>query len=351
LVSEQSAATRTTGPWLRRLLAILKVVVPAVIVVWLVWSSWPDVMKLRRHSLDFGLLGLALVLLFLAQVVTICRWHWLVRALGLRFRFREAFRLGMLAYLLNFVSLGSVGGDLFKAFFIARDQPGRRFDAVATVLADRVIGLLALMATASLAIVSIEFEDTQGHIAVLAQVVFGATVAAGVCVPLGLLLGLISHRAARFYARIPVVGGLVERVLSVMQRYARQPGVLLAAAAVSLLGQVLNCLSVYCCSQAIFVDTPTAVEHLFIVPLSDLAGALPLSPSGLGSFELAFSLLWGAAPSTTGEAAHGVATGGVVVALAHRLTQVVIAIVGAGIYLTSRREVAEALEAAEAETE
>jgi uncharacterized membrane protein YbhN (UPF0104 family) len=136
-----------------------------------------------------------------------------------------------------------------------------------------------------------------------------------------------------------------------MQRYARQPGVLLVAAAASLLGQVLYCLSVFCCSLAIFEVTPTAVEHLFIVPLSELAGALPISPSGLGSFDLAFSVLWGAAPSTTGEAAHGVVTGGVVVALAHRVIQVVIAIVGAGIYVTSRREVAEALHAAEAETE
>ena len=38
-----------------------------------------------------------------------------------------------------------MGGDLFKAIFIAREQPGRRTEAVATVLVDRVIGMYALV--------------------------------------------------------------------------------------------------------------------------------------------------------------------------------------------------------------
>ena len=65
--------------------------------------------------------------------------------LHLPFRLRDAFRLGFLAFLLNFVSVGAVGGDLFKAFFIARDQPGRRTEAVATVVVDRLVGFYALL--------------------------------------------------------------------------------------------------------------------------------------------------------------------------------------------------------------
>ena len=80
-----------------------------------------------------------------AVSVTIVRWYLLVRALGLRFRLVDAFRLGYLGYLLNFVSVGSVGGDLFKAIFIAREQPGRRAEAVATVLVDRIVGMYGLV--------------------------------------------------------------------------------------------------------------------------------------------------------------------------------------------------------------
>ena len=63
----------------------------------------------------------------------------------------DAFRLGFLGYLFNFVSLGSVGGDLFKAVFIAREQHGKRAEAVATVVIDRVIGLYVLFFVASVA--------------------------------------------------------------------------------------------------------------------------------------------------------------------------------------------------------
>ena len=65
---------------------------------------------------------------------------------------RDAFRLGFLGYLMNFVSLGSVGGDLFKAVFIAHEQPGKRAEAVATVFIDRVVGLYGLFVVATIAI-------------------------------------------------------------------------------------------------------------------------------------------------------------------------------------------------------
>ena len=77
--------------------------------------------------------------------MTFVRWYLLVRALQLQFRLVDAFRLGFLGYLFNFVVVGSVGGDLFKAIFIAREQPGRRAEAVATVLVDRIVGVYALV--------------------------------------------------------------------------------------------------------------------------------------------------------------------------------------------------------------
>jgi uncharacterized membrane protein YbhN (UPF0104 family) len=79
---------------------------------------------LGEQSKHWGLLAASAGCCLAMVVGTIVRWHLLVRALGLPFRLRDAFRLGFLSYALNFVSLGNVGGDLFKAIFIAREQPG-----------------------------------------------------------------------------------------------------------------------------------------------------------------------------------------------------------------------------------
>src|SRR5207248_3005242 len=70
-------------------------------------------------------------------LITFYRWYILVRALDLPFRLRDALRLGLIGCYFNAYLPGSVGGDILKAAFIAREKPGRRTAAVATVLMDR----------------------------------------------------------------------------------------------------------------------------------------------------------------------------------------------------------------------
>ncbi|MEL7263559.1 MAG: hypothetical protein AAFP69_01945, partial [Planctomycetota bacterium] len=46
------------------------------------------------------------------------------------------FRLGAIGFLFSFVSPGSVGGDLFKAVFLARRARGKTTECFASVFAD-----------------------------------------------------------------------------------------------------------------------------------------------------------------------------------------------------------------------
>jgi uncharacterized membrane protein YbhN (UPF0104 family) len=68
-------------------------------------------------------------------------------------------------------------------------------------------------------------------------------------------------------------------------------------------------------------------------------GAIPLAPNGLGTFELVVKMLYQYLPSGTAAAASA----GLLVALGYRLITVLIAMVGAGIYLVSRREMSAVL--------
>ena len=86
-----------------------------------------------------------------------------------------------------------------------------------------------------------------------------------------------------------------------------------------------------------------------IVPVAGLVGAIPLTPSGLGTTEFAVEELYKAMPGGA-EIASG---DGTLVALGRRVTDIAVALVGLGFYLSHRREVeevfAEAEEAADAE--
>ena len=135
------------------LVNLLKFGVSFGILAYLVYDAVSDdtfahMMEQPKH---WGCFAGAWALSMVATCMTFVRWYYLVRALDLPFRMADAFRLGFIGYLLNFVSLGSVGGDLFKAVFIAREQHGKRAEAVATVVIDRVIGLYVLFFVASVA--------------------------------------------------------------------------------------------------------------------------------------------------------------------------------------------------------
>ena len=105
--------------------------------------------KLWNEPKQWHLLAAALAVTLVAVTLTIVRWHWLMRAHDLPLRLRDALRLGFLGFLLNFISLGAVGGDLFKAIFAARECHGRRTEAVATVILDRLIELYVVFVLGS----------------------------------------------------------------------------------------------------------------------------------------------------------------------------------------------------------
>lgn len=312
---------------------------PLALIAWLLWTNRAEIDQFRRQSIDFVLLTVALAAVFLSLCITIFRWYLLVRALEIDFRIRDSFRLGFLTYLFNFISPGSVGGDLFKAVFIAREQPGRRIDAVATIFIDRLFGLYALLLIASTALAIVETSGTEAT-APERTVIFALTLIATLAIPLVLLVGLTSERAVKLFEQIPFAGKVIQQMLAIVRRYTRRPNVLIVSLVLSLAGQCCGALSLYFTARAIFDDIPSITDHFYIMPLADIAKALPLFPSGFGQFEVALQKLYEAVPDTEiGDAA-------IVIAIAQRLMEIIIAAVGAVFYIFCRREVADVMGAA-----
>jgi uncharacterized membrane protein YbhN (UPF0104 family) len=105
------------------------------------WTGLKDVFKRPIHPEP---LLLATGIASVGLIITFLRWHMLVRAVGLPFSRYDAIRLGLVGYYFNTFLPGSIGGDIVKAYAIAKEQ-SRRTVAVATVLIDRIIGLWALI--------------------------------------------------------------------------------------------------------------------------------------------------------------------------------------------------------------
>jgi hypothetical protein len=134
---------------------------------------------------------------------TFVRWYLLVRALDLPFRVADAFRLSFVGYLLNFVAFGSVGGDLFKAVFLAREQHGRRTEAVATVFLDRALGLYSLLIVASAAILFSDQAEWDADIKVICNLTLAATLAGTAAITVVLLPGWDRSSLMKAMYRLP----------------------------------------------------------------------------------------------------------------------------------------------------
>jgi hypothetical protein len=321
----------------RTLINVLKVGVSAGILGYLVHTAVGDryFAQLAGGTKHWGLLAAAWSLLLVSVLITFLRWGILVRALGLPFGTRDALRLGFLGYLLNFVSLGSAGGDPFKAVAIAREQPGRRAEAVATVVVDRLVGLYGLFLVASAAVLATGL--LRSEVAEVAIISRGTLVAAAVttlAILIVLLPGFTTSPVWEMLGRAPRVGPILARLAEAVRVYRRRWDVMLVTLAMSVAVHCLNAAGVYLVARGLPGEAPSLQSHLLIVSLGMAAGALPLPLSGLGAFEGALEFLY----RNLADVAVG-ANKGFVTALAYRVIQVAIAAVGAAYYLASRRDV------------
>lgn len=357
LQSEGRNSSQTDNPTLTRTaktlaVQLLKWGVPLAILGYLSVKIYKDdsFPKFWNSPKQWDLLAAALGLTLTAVTLTIVRWHWLIRALGLPFRLREALRLGFLGYLLNFISFGAVGGDLFKAVFVARDLHGHRAEAVATVVVDRLIGLFGvfLLATGSILASGAWVTESSETMRMIYRATFTCTAAGGfAAAALMLLPDSLWHRIERWLARIPRIGPICERLIAAVRRFRSKVWVMALALGVTVFAQWLFAVAFYLVSAGLIENHPSLTAHMIIVPLATIVNVIPLPLNGLGAVEAAYEFLYRNVPQAIG----GVGVGGVgaLVSLAYRIVMLVVAFVGVCYYLASRREVAAVMHEVEIE--
>jgi uncharacterized membrane protein YbhN (UPF0104 family) len=325
----------------------LKYVVGFGLLAWVVAVNWatppgsaaPGLGDLVRARVDPLALAGAGLLLTGAIVVQVLRWHVLVRALGVPLPFRDALRVGLVAVFYNTFLPGAVGGDLVRAYVVARDCPGRRAAAVASVGIDRVIGLFGLILYTALVgggcwltgdpriLGNPSLQTAVGWSAVAAIAGLGGWAA------LGLIREPAAERMRGLLARVPKVGPPLAglwRATWLYRRRRRAVALALMLTAVAQGGLVGGFdLAARTFPPSDPAGVGTLAEHFVIVPLGFVAQAVIPSPGGVGAGEAAYGWLYREVlgkPAATGIAAS----------LGVRFLFAAIGLVGYVVYLRER---------------
>jgi glycosyltransferase 2 family protein len=319
------------------------------ILAFLYWQNQKALAQVAQAPKDWGYLLAAVGLIGSSTLVTFLRWYLLVFALGFPFHLRDALRLGFLGLLSNYIAPGSVGGDIVKAILLARDHPSRKTVAVATVLLDRILGLLALFlvgAVASLTPIDVP-DDPKLKLCTL--LLWAGSIGGLTGVGLMLFPATTRWRWVNALRRLPVVGHLLGELIEGVKLYQTQPGVLLKALALSIVGHAGLISGFYCCALWMRQPwIPDLATHFYFMPNAELFGVLIPLPGGVGPLEAAIQWFYALLrPQTVGQDEAEAA--GLIAAIAFRVVTMGIAAIGGAYYFTARREIDAAMHAVEGE--
>jgi glycosyltransferase 2 family protein len=329
----------------KAVITFLKIAISLGIVAYLVWNSTRGDGKanafanLQSQPKNWWFFAGAWAVAAAAVVLTFVRWWYLVRALDIPCRLRDALRIGFWGYLFNLAPLGIVGGDLVKAVMLAHEQPRHRAKSAASVLVDRVTGLYLLFVVASAAIFLTGFWNiATPEIHYICQAALVLTVVGTLGIIVMFLPGVLDGKLIRALGRLPRIGHALESLFDAVRMYSRKPKVLIVSSIMSIGVHCLFAASVYLIARGLLVDQISLGTHCVIMPLSNATGVVPLL---MGPFEFVLEYLYTHVPLAAGAV---VAVGqGLVVALCYRLITVLIAAAGACYYLSNRAEVREAM--------
>jgi uncharacterized protein (TIRG00374 family) len=249
----------------------------------MIWRNADDIRKVFSQRLDLRLLGWALAVYMTSIVGTFIRWYFLVRVIEPRFTLRPTLLLGSIGMVFNLVIPGAVGGDLIKAAYLVRMHI-RKTQAVASMVIDRILGLLALFVLAAIAggFIWGVADTAVRKLIVLAWL----AVIAGVFV-LTLIFAQVLTRMFPQLGRGHTRFGLIIAELREMSAtYRGRLDVVVGCLLLSVLFHALNVLAFYLVGWMLFPTMQTTfVQHFLMVPLTLFTMAVPLPFGALGLSE------------------------------------------------------------------
>ncbi len=231
-----------------------------------------------------GVLSIACAFLFQTQ-----RWSLLLRVQGIQLGWWRTFRVYLIGAFFNLFLLGATGGDIVKIYYAMRETLSKKTAALLSVLVDRMVGMLALVAV-TVVLCSLQLDRlladplTRALLAALALIMGGSLAI--------IVFGFFVDRfqlAHKLPDWLPLRGKVIE-LSTAFSTYARDPKVLASTFGLSVLAHLCIFLAFYFAARAfgVFSGVHGLIEILSVLPVILTIASLPISLSGMGVREQLF---------------------------------------------------------------
>ncbi len=223
----------------------------------------------------------AVVVIYLAgQAMCAYRWQLLAALLKVHGRYSEFLAYTFVGMFTNLFVPGLLGGDAARSVYLGR-RHGRMGEAIASVVADRIVGLVGLFWLAAFTAIFLNFAPIPSS-------VITPTVAVGAIAFAGFLAAPLVARLIHLMPRP------VRRAGGIVAPYLHHPLTLIPAIALSVALQVTLAVGQYILAAGLGLTAPLSL-FVLCVPIANVFASLPLTLNGLGIRESAYLLLFGMA--------------------------------------------------------
>jgi uncharacterized membrane protein YbhN (UPF0104 family) len=275
----------------------------------------------------------SLAMLFAAFILGGVRWYLILRTFGIFLGLRSVFEIYAIGTFFNGFLPGATGGDVMRVVYVLRSVPKRKLRTVASVFADRVVGLYGLLMM-SMGLIALRsdtvFGSAETRLFGLGLVAMFGAITLGGTVLLLAANALRSSDLARTWQGGTGWRRLARMSLELVLTFRNALPVLGASVLISLMMSGLIVGSVVWLATSYGAAGLDSLEFACAAALASLAGAVPLTPGGIGLAEGAFAYicaLWVGAGA-------GFAFG--TIFLGNRLLQLVLSLVCAIGFVTHR---------------
>lgn len=269
---------------------VLRLAVAVGLTGYVLWTSDPRAVLSAARGARLEWLAAAVGLVVVDRLLMAARWIELLGALtpGSRPPFPVVLRIFFVSsFASNFMP--SVAADMYRAYALAREDV-HLAQSTASVLMDRVLGVLSvvLVASAALPFAPVVRQQWSGLAVLLVLSVAGCVVAA---------LVVYSERAAALAVRVlrPIPIGAVHRVAGslteAVRGYARHHSTLTRVLVMSICVQLIRVLQAWCLGEALGLGLPLSA-YLALIPIVVLIIQIPITVNGLGTAQYAFQQLF-----------------------------------------------------------
>lgn len=282
----------------RIIITAFKITVVVCCFTYLLGSGRLDFRLFYTHLFNPALLSANITYFSLMLLLVSWRLKLLSNGMGLLLSYFRAFKLTMIGLFFNIVSPGAVGGDLFKAFYLIRDNynSNKKAASLMSIFVDRIFGLFALFFLSALAFL---FSDSQTldinslflfRICLLVSIVLFVIV---ICFLFFISEAKIEY-LVNYFSKKMFIFLIIRNILNSALMLRSKPFKVLKAFSVSLVVQIMFCVYFYTVTLRL-TGQHLSLSELAFIPLGIITIAVPIAPGGAGVghvvFERIFSML------------------------------------------------------------